>query len=66
MDKPISIALDDFKTAVVNAINESKLPAFIIEPVLGGIYRQIADMAAAQLKDDKEKYKEEDDNGVSA
>lgn len=46
MNKPIALAVRDLKTQIVGAINESKLPPCVVEPILAAIHQQIT--AAAQ------------------
>lgn len=53
--KTVTIAIADFRETIIQAINESGLPAAVIEPILGNIYQQVAALAAAQLKEDRGK-----------
>lgn len=41
MNKPIILKLKDFEEKVVNLINESELPAFMVRPAIEKIYNQI-------------------------
>lgn len=49
MVKPISIAVRDLKVQIVSAINESQLPAAIVEPILEVIHQQIVKMAENEI-----------------
>lgn len=50
MIKPISIAVRDLKVQIVAAINESQLPAAIVEPILDVIHNQITQIAENEIK----------------
>nr|DAW47937.1 MAG TPA: hypothetical protein [Caudoviricetes sp.] len=51
--KTITVLISEFKTSIFNAVNDSGLPAAVIEPILGSLYQQVAAIAAAQLEKDK-------------
>ena len=57
MEKPMLI--EETKNAMVGIINNSKLPAFILENIIKDIYMEINQMAIQQLNLDKQKYEEE-------
>lgn len=54
--KPITLVHEDLVADLTNIINNSKLPAFIIEPILKDLYLEIKAMAKRQLAMDKEMY----------
>lgn len=54
--KPITLVHEELITDLTNIINNSKLPAFIIEPVLKDLYLEIKAMSQRQLVRDKEMY----------
>lgn len=54
--KPITLVHEEFVSDLTNIINNSKLPAFIIEPILKDLYLEIKAMAQRQLSRDKEIY----------
>lgn len=58
MEKPIALILNDFKTALISAINESNLPACLMEPVLKDIYGQISNLSIQELNAQKKQYDE--------
>jgi hypothetical protein len=58
MEKPITMIMEDTKDAIISTINNSKLPAFILENIIKDIYMEINQMAIQQAKLDKEKYEE--------
>lgn len=41
MEKPLSVKKKEFEVGLVNLINESRLPAFIVETVLKDTYLQV-------------------------
>lgn len=59
MDKPLSVRVAEFKTAVENAINESGLPPAVVQPVMQVYMLQIDMMARQQVEADIAKLKEE-------
>ena len=54
--KPITFVYEELVDELTNIINNSKLPAFIIEPILKDLYLEIKAMAQRQLERDKEMY----------
>lgn len=54
--KPITLVYEELVDELTNIINNSKLPAFIIEPILKDLYLEIKAMAQRQLARDKEIY----------
>lgn len=59
INKPISIIRNEFITGLTNLINESGLPAFIIEPILKDVYNNVYMIAQKQYEEDCAKYNEE-------
>lgn len=62
MEKPITIARDEFMKGIAKVINESHLPAFVIadalELLLGNLRRQEIE----QLEADKEQFESAKEN----
>lgn len=54
--KPITLVHEELVADLSNIINNSKLPAFIIEPVLKDLYLEIKAMSQRQLARDKDMY----------
>lgn len=52
MDKPISILINDFKMNIEKCINESNLPAAVIEPIIKDYYQQVQVLSRQQLMND--------------
>lgn len=63
MDKPVTIVLHEFKDKIVQTINESGLPAFIIAPVLQQALAEIERIEEQQYIADKKAYESEENNG---
>ena len=58
MDKPITVATEDLKKAMVEAINDCKLPAFIVGYVLKDILTEIEKINQDQMAYDRKTYEE--------
>lgn len=56
IEKPITLVREDFVDALAALINNSKLPAFIIEPVLRDVHNEVHTLAQKQLEADRERY----------
>ena len=58
-NKPVTMIIDETKNTIVNAVNNSQLPAFILETIIKDIYIEINQMAIQQANLEKQKYEEE-------
>lgn len=58
IQKPITLVREDFIHALTDLINTSKLPAFIIEPILRDAHSEVQVVAANQLESDRKRYNE--------
>lgn len=58
LDKPATLLQREFKTAIVTAINESGLPAFVIVPVLEQALAEVRGIEEQQYQEDLRKYEE--------
>ena len=56
MNKPMTIIREELKAQIAEAINDSKLPAFAIEPILQEFLFQIKNVAMLQYENDKQEY----------
>jgi len=56
MEKPISLKILDLKQKIVNDINETKLPIYIIKPIVKEIYDSAIEQDIVQTKKDREEY----------
>ena len=66
MNKPVSIAIKEFRENIVQALANSQLPACILEPVLGAVYQQVAQAAEQEVAKAEQQIsgQEVTDNGV--
>ena len=56
MDKPITLVMEETKLSIINIINDSKLPIYIIEPIIKGLYNEISQLSLQFSLSEKEKY----------
>ena len=56
MDKPLSLVIEDAKELIVNAVNDTNLPAVLLEPILKDIYNEIQQLKINQYMSDKSEY----------
>lgn len=56
MEKPISIRLDEMKTKMVDAINSTELPMYLVEGPLKELLSEVQTVAAQQKRKEREAY----------
>lgn len=56
LNKPITIVRAEFASNLINLINESQLPLFIIEPILRDVYLEVKSGAQKQYEQDVLNY----------
>ena len=56
MNKPITIAYEEFKQQLADLINNSGLPIFMIEPILQNYLSEIRTLIRRQYEIDKGSY----------
>lgn len=68
MDKPATLLQREFKDNLVKIINESKLPAFVLVPILEQALAEVRDIEEKQYEADKAAYEGEvnADNNLQA
>lgn len=54
MNRPIALIIRDTKIRIVQAINESQLPASVVELILNNIHQQAVKAAEAEIKQAEE------------
>lgn len=57
----INLAVDELRNKLVKNINESGLPLSIVEMIMKDLYLQVAEVAAAQIKKEKEELQNDND-----
>lgn len=58
MEKSITIIYQEFKDNFANLINNSNLPACMIEPILENYLREVKSIAKRQYELDKKQYED--------
>lgn len=56
--KPITLLREDLISAIAKTINESKLPAFVVEGVLKDFINEVHIASQRQLEADRKKWEE--------
>lgn len=56
--KPITVIREEFIESIINLINESNLPAFVIEPILKDMYNETKIASKKQYERDRKMYEE--------
>ena len=64
MNKPLTVARQEFSEDLVALVNNSGLPAFVISGVMKEAIIEVDKIAQAQLATDKEAWEKEKDNGT--
>ncbi len=59
VQKPTSVARADFINDLATMINMSNLPAFILEPIMRDMWREVANAAQKQLELDRRAYEQQ-------
>lgn len=58
MNKPMSVIREEVKKELVDIINNSNLPPFVIEPILQDLLREVHIVAVRQYENDKAMYEQ--------
>lgn len=58
MEKPITLQVDEFKKNIIDVINNSNLPAIILDFILKDVYTEIHSAYQVQFETDKKSYEE--------
>lgn len=56
MNKPANLIAEETRQKITNAINNSGLPAFILEPIIKDLYNQIVYIKKNELENSKKEY----------
>ena len=57
--KPMSVIRQEFAEKIVNDINNSQLPLFVIEPILQNALEAVKDAAQKQYEAEKAQYEQQ-------
>lgn len=58
IEKPITVIRQEFIDTISNAINNSNLPLFVIEPILRDIYLEVKSLSQKQYELEKAEYEQ--------
>ena len=56
MDKPLSVRKEEFESSLVQLINNSGLPSYILEPIVKNYYSELKELSQIQTKQEREQY----------
>lgn len=56
IEKPITVARQEFIDTIFDAINKCGLPLFIIEPILRDVYLEVKSLSQKQYEMDRDEY----------
>ena len=56
MEKPVTMRINELKNSISKCVNESGLPAFLVEYVLSEITRNVSDFAKKQAAEERKMY----------
>ena len=62
MNKPISLSIDEARKSIITAINNTDLPASILEIIIKNIYDDIYMLKEKELQEDLYKYQNSNDD----
>lgn len=60
MEKPLTVARQEFAENIVEVINNSGLPAFVMLEIVQSCERELNKLSQQQYEKDKEKYEKSD------
>lgn len=61
MNKPLTIARQEFTQAIVDAVNSAELPMFVVSDILKSALTEVDKLAQAQYEADVKAWKESQD-----
>lgn len=56
MNKPLSVAKEEFKSGLIELVNNSNLPPCLAEEIMGGIFMEVKSLAKNQYDKDLEEW----------
>lgn len=59
MNKPLTIARQEFAESLINIINGAELPAFVVSGVLKETLAEVDKIAAQQYENDRQQWEKE-------
>lgn len=58
IEKPMSVAKEELNQTIVNVINNSGLPLFVIESMLKELLMEVSVVAKQQMEEEKAQYEQ--------
>lgn len=58
-DKPTIIKLKETEEKIINLLNSSDIPAFVLKPMVEKIYRQLEILEQQEYEKEKQSYQEQ-------
>ena len=56
MQKPLSVIINETKSNIIGAVNNSNLSPVILEPIVRDIYNEISNLARTQTENETRQY----------
>lgn len=56
MDKPLSVKKEEFEQGLVQLINNSGLPSYMIEPIMKAYSLEVKDLCRTQTENERQQY----------
>lgn len=56
INKPVALVVDDFTRKLMEVIEGSQLPCFIMEPILKDLHNQLMDLRRQELQSAQKEY----------
>ena len=61
MDKPLTLIVQETQQEIINTINNSKLPAYVLKQILKEIYQQLENIEQQEIETYQSKKKKGND-----
>jgi hypothetical protein len=59
LEKPITVARQEFEEKLIKEVNECQLPLFVVEPILKDLLEAVQTAARKQYEADKARYEQQ-------
>lgn len=56
--KPLSVIIQEDKKKIADVINDCKLPAYLLEPIIRELYDQVIDLKNNEYRKEKKEYEQ--------
>lgn len=58
MEKPLNLRIEEIRNEIANIINEARLPAYILKPVIKDFYSQLENLERQELVQAQKDYED--------